>query len=470
VTSSEFTKALRRDRVVLNTIRHHSRCFLFDRHGSVALPDLGWGSSLGGHLEELRGRSVLVVTQDQLTAALALIELDGIARRLVVCPPGLSPEYLPEIAAGAEINAVVSDRTTEINLPAAGCFVTCTRSLAAVNPDRRESERSEWILLTSGTTGVPKMAVHTLSSLTAAIRIAGEPDGGVVWSTFYDIRRYGGMQIFLRATMGGQSLVLSDAEESTGDFLIRVGSLGVTHVSGTPSHWRRALMSPSAHQIAPRYVRLSGEIVDQGILDSLKACYSNATVVHAFASTEAGVGFDVRDGLAGFPADFVDRSGADVEIRVKDGSLRLRSTGNAAHYLGGSTADFTDAEGFVDTRDMVELRAGRYYFIGRRDGVINVGGLKVHPEEIEAVINRHPRVQMSLVKGRKSPLTGSLVVAEVVVKSDFHTGGGADPATQTLKTEILDACRRSLAPYKVPASIRIVPSLDVTGSGKLARA
>ena len=470
MTSSEFTKALRRDRVVLNTIRHPSGCFLFDRHGSVAVPDLGWGSSLGGRLEELRSHSVLVVTQDQLTAALALIELDGIARRLVVCPPGLAPEYLPAIAATAEIDAVVSDVTTEINLPGAVCSVTCTRSLSAVNPERRESQRSEWILLTSGTTGVPKMAVHTLSSLTAAIRIAGEPDAGVVWSTFYDIRRYGGMQIFLRATMGGQSLVLSDAEESTGDFLIRAGSRGVTHISGTPSHWRRALMSPSAHQIAPRYVRLSGEIVDQGILDSLKACYPNATVVHAFASTEAGVGFDVRDGLAGFPADFVGQSGAEVEIRVKDGSLRLRSTGNAAHYLGGSTADFTDTDGFIDTRDMVERRDNRYYFIGRRDGVINVGGLKVHPEEIEAVINRHPRVQMSLVKARKSPLTGSLVVAEVVVKSDFTPGDAADAATQNLKTEILEACRHSLAPYNVPASIRIVPSLDVTGSGKLARA
>jgi acyl-coenzyme A synthetase/AMP-(fatty) acid ligase len=418
----------------------------------------------------LRARSVLVVTQDQLTAALALIELDGIARRLVVCPPGLSPEHLPVIAANAEVDAVVSDAATEIKVPGAGCLVTCSRRLAAVNPDRHESERSEWILLTSGTTGVPKMALHTLASLTAAFRIVGEPDGGVVWSTFYDIRRYGGMQIFLRAVIGGQSLVLSDAEESPGDFLIRARTLGVTHISGTPSHWRRALMSPSATQIAPRYVRLSGEIVDQAILDSLKACYRNATVIHAFASTEAGVGFDVRDGLAGFPADFVGRSGANVGIRVVDGSLRLRSTGNAAHYLGGSSKDFTDAEGFVDTRDMVELRDDRYYFIGRRDGVINVGGLKVHPEEIEAVINRHPRVQMSVVKARKSPLTGSLVVAEVVVKCDFNPGGAADPATQNLKTEILDACRRSLAPYKVPASIRIVPSLDVTGSGKLARA
>src|SRR5262249_41950110 len=152
---------------------------------------------LGGRLEELRGHSVLVVTQDQLTAALALIELDGIARRLVVCPPGLAPEYLPAIAATAEIDAVVSDVTTEINLPGAVCSVPGPRSSRGVNREGGESQRSEWFLLPSGTTGVPKMAAPTLSILTAAIRIAGEPDAGVVWSTFYDIRRYGGMQIFL---------------------------------------------------------------------------------------------------------------------------------------------------------------------------------------------------------------------------------------------------------------------------------
>ena len=61
---------------------------------SVPLRDLAWGSSLGGRLKELRGRSVLVATRDQLTAALALIELDGIARRMVLCPGDLARDRL----------------------------------------------------------------------------------------------------------------------------------------------------------------------------------------------------------------------------------------------------------------------------------------------------------------------------------------------------------------------------------------
>ena len=105
-------------------------------------------------------------------------------------------------------------------------FVTCSPKLTRVACDRRESHRTEWILLTSGTTGVPKMAVHTLSSLTGAIKGDGRRGDGVVWSTFYDIRRYGGLQIFLRALFDGASLVLSSAEESTGDFLTRAGAHG----------------------------------------------------------------------------------------------------------------------------------------------------------------------------------------------------------------------------------------------------
>ena len=454
---------------MLSSEKSLSDCSLVGRDANVALADLTWGSCLGGRLEDLRGRSVLIATRDQLTAGLAMIELDGIAPRMVLCPGGLPRDCLPYVIATAEVDAVVSDEIDhDGDFAAARCFVTCSPRLACAEHDRSESCRTEWILLTSGTTGDPKMAAHTLSSLTGAIKSGTKSNDHQIWGTFYDIRRYGGLQIFLRAVLSGASLVLSNAEESTSDFLLRAGAHGVTHISGTPSHWRRALMSPSAGAIAPRYVRLSGEIVDQVILDSLRAFYPDASIVHAFASTEAGVGFEVADGIAGFPASLIGRRDDEVEMKVEDGSLRIRSSRNAARYLGNSAEMLVDDDGFVDTRDLVELHGDRYYFVGRRDGVINVGGLKVHPEEVESVINSHPCVQMSLVKARKNPITGALVVADVVVKSDSRARA-ADALAQRLKTDILEACRQALAPYKVPAMIKFVPSLEVASSGKLAR-
>jgi acyl-coenzyme A synthetase/AMP-(fatty) acid ligase len=75
---------------------------------------------------------------------------------------------------------------------------------------------------------------------------------------------------------------------------------------------------------------------------------------------------------------------------------------------------------------------------------------------------------MSLVKGRKSPITGAVVVADVVLKRALGITEGT-VETEALKREIIEKCHGALAPHKVPAAIRFVPALAVTGSGKLAR-
>ena len=122
--------------------------------------------------------------------------------------------------------------------------------------------------------------------------------------------------------------------------------------------------------------------------------------------------------LAGFPASFFDHDRDGVELKVVDGSLRIRSPRTASRYVGAQQPALLDGDGFVDTGDMVELRGDRYVFAGRKGGIINIGGLKVHPEEIEAVINRHPQVRMSLVRPKKSPVTGAIVIADVVLRTE----------------------------------------------------
>jgi acyl-CoA synthetase (AMP-forming)/AMP-acid ligase II len=438
---------------------------LLDREARVRLGDLVGGTALGGRLAELGGRSVLIAAARQLTSALALIELDGVARRLTILPPDVNPDHLQALLAGAEIDAVVVDG------PAPQCShlplcVTCTPDLVSRAGRPPSGARTEWVLLTSGTTGVPKMVVHSLAGLTAAIAPVKRSDP-VVWATFYDIRRYGGLQIFLRAVIGGASLVLSHSGEPVAEHLARLARHGVTHLSGTPSHWRRALMSPDIRKIAPRYVRLSGEIADQAVLDSLRAAFPGADIGHAYASTEAGVVFAVDDGRAGFPPSFLDGARDGVEIKIVDGSLRIRSAGAASRYVGGANAAaLHDSEGFVDSGDMVERQGDRYFFVGRKGGIINIGGLKVHPEEVEAVINRHPRVRMSLVRPKRSPFTGAIVVADVVLTAPCAADAGNEAE---LRDDILELCRGALPRHKVPAAISFVPALAVAATGKLLR-
>jgi acyl-coenzyme A synthetase/AMP-(fatty) acid ligase len=431
--------------------------------GSASWGELAAGSALDLRAGELRESCVLLAVTDQFAAAAALIQIDGVASRMVLYPPDLSREHLAYVAETAGARVIVTDRPLSEPIDAREVLVMPSRSeFNAVQAAETSPVETEWILLTSGTTGRPKLVQHTLASLTGAIDPGYQP--GRTWSTFYDIRRYGGLQIFLRAILTGTPLVLKSAQQSVAEFLTRAGELGVTHILGTPSHWRRALMSPAASFIAPQYVRLSGEIADQAILNNLHQQYPQATIAHAFASTEAGVAFVVEDGLMGLPVESL-RHAPGVKMKVENGTLRVRSDRMANCYLGDDTRPLKDAEGFVDTGDAMELHDGRYYFAGRRDGIINVGGLKVHPEEVEAVINRHPQVSMSLVRGRKSPITGSIVVADVVLRANAPN----DSRAPVLQSDILQFCRAELAHHKVPAAINFVPSLAVSDSGKMVR-
>jgi acyl-CoA synthetase (AMP-forming)/AMP-acid ligase II len=435
-----------------------------DARQIISLTNISEQTCLSGRLDELSGRSVLLAVMDQLISGIAMTEIDGIARRMLLCPPGVDAGHIQALIEDADIDAVVTDRPDR--WAAAGMNLIAAARLPEPVAVKAQTERAtEWLMLTSGTSGVPKIVRHTLEGLTGAI-IADGPARGAppVWATFYDIRRYGGLQIFLRAIIGGGSMVLTEPGEPIAAHVARLHARGVTHISGTPSHWRKLLMSGTASGFDPRYVRLSGEIADQAVLDALSRTFPVASIGHAYASTEAGVGFAVNDGLEGFPADMITQSRNGVDLKVEDGSLRIRSRRTAHAYVGRRATALTDVEGFVDTGDIVELHGDRYHFVGRRGGIINIGGLKVHPEEIEAVINRHADVRMSRAKSRRSPITGAIVVADVVLAD-----GGASVRGDDIRDKILTDCRASLAPHKVPAIISFVPSLDMTAAGKLAR-
>jgi acyl-CoA synthetase (AMP-forming)/AMP-acid ligase II len=444
-------------------VTSRSRQTIADTTTRVILGSLQGGTCLQlTEAQALEGRSVLVATTRQMAAVVALIELDGLARRLVLCPPGLAPEDLSYVLETAAIEVVVTDSA---DVGPFGALPHVMLDPAAIRPvpgglcRPHDTIATEWILFTSGTTSRPKMVVHTLASLTAPLSGATAIEQGAVWSTFYDIRRYGGMTILLRALLGEASMVLSDVRETISAFITRAAQDGVTHISGTPSHWRRVLMSPASVAFAPRYVRLSGEVADQALLDQLHVAFPGASVAHAFASTEAGVAFSVGDGREGVPAERLDKGSGAVDLRVQDGSLRIRSEATAKRNLGSGTALLTDADGYIDTGDMLERRGDRYIFVGRREGIINIGGIKVYPEQVEAVINRHPDVLMSRVRARRSPITGAIVVADIVPRG----------VAENLEAQVIAACRAVLVRHQVPVAVYIVPALDILATGKLAR-
>ena len=151
-----------------------------------------------------------------------------------------------------------------------------------------------------------------------------------------------------------------------------------------------------------------------------------------------------------------------VQIAIVGDTIRVRSERCALGFVSPAAPPLADADGWIDTGDIVERRGDRVFFAGRRGGVINVGGSKVHPEEVEAALNAHPAVRASRAFARKNPITGAVVFAEAALYDPRAAGPDAE-------REILDACRTRLPSYMVPVGLRFVADLPLTDAGKLAR-
>jgi acyl-CoA synthetase (AMP-forming)/AMP-acid ligase II len=423
-------------------------------------------SVCSGESDHLTGKTIVLALEDPLLTAIAFVELDGRARRLVITPPELPISAV--FAAGAIVGAdlVLSDREIgDYSGRSARLVRACLHDRG--NPAQRVAD-TEWVFLTSGTSGTPKFVQHTLASLTQSTRSNKRLGTGIRWGTLYDLARFAGLQVLLQAVLGGAGLILSRAEIGLSDRLAILTERSVTHLSATPSLWRRILMSPLAQRLALRQITLGGEIADQAVLDGLRETFPHSRITHIYASTEAGVGFSVNDGRAGFSAELLDVPQPGVQLRVRDGRLWIRSTRAAQRYFAIDQAITSSEDGFIDTGDAVEFRNGRYYFLGRESGTINVGGIKVHPEVIESILNTAPDVRESRVYGRKNPFTGHVAVADVVLRGGpGETTGPAHEADA--RERILGLCRKQLPPHMVPAIIRFVDSITVGSAGKVGR-
>lgn len=323
-----------------------------------------------------------------------------------------------------------------------------------------------WLMTTSGTTGVPKIVTHSVASLTRSVR-GTRPEALPVWGLLYDMTRFAGMQVGLQAMTGHGTLAAIDRDAALGAQVAEMAAAGVTHLSATPTLWRRLLMAPGVEELPLRQITLGGEIAEQTVLDAIRARFPRARVTHIYASTEIGVGFAVNDGRAGFPESYLSAEApAGLAMRVEEGMLWLRPPeAHRTRYLGDNQLD-TDAEGYVRSGDRVEIRpdaeGARVYFLGRDSGVVNVGGVKVYPERVEAVLTADPRVSLAQVAAKSSPITGNLLVATIVP---------ADPAADraALKRDLLAHAQAHLEREAVPAMWRFVDHLETNAAGKIVR-
>ena len=422
--------------------------------------------------DQLHDQRVCVHATSECELAPLLVLLDGVCRQLTLLPPSLSAKQKEQIVSRSGSTVAVCSGPPDFNTAGIEVHSVDVQSDPHSGPSANQQPQgslpeatcsTRWVLPTSGTTGEPKLVAHTLASLTKTIKQDANGGEPFRWGTLYNVAGFAGLQVFLQAWCSGASLILSQRDAELRQRVEDLVAAHCTALSATPTMWRKLLMTCPVADLPLKQITLGGEIVDQAILDALGAAFPSARIVHIYASTEAGVGFTVRDRLAGFPARLLEQPPRGIRLSVSEsGRLCIRSE-QAEQRLLGSEDALCDEDGFIDTGDLVKREGDRYLFLGRANGTINVGGNKVHPEEIENFLLACTGVEQARVMAKPNPITGALVMAEVVPSAVF-----AHDAS-TLRTSLLAACRHQLDPYKVPAVLRVVSELETTSSGKLKR-
>lgn len=306
---------------------------------------------------------------------------------------------------------------------------------------------SEITIFTSGTTGQPKRVTHSVATLARNVR-KGEQYKEHVWAYAYNPTHMAGTQVFFQALMN-QSTMVNVFGESREVVYQQIERYGITHISATPTFYRMLMPFEKAYPSVKR-VTLGGEKSDKQLYEHICNIFPNAKVNNVYASTEAGSLFAAKDDCFQIPANIRDK------FRVENDELLIHKS-----LLGQSDSFVFDGE-YYHSGDLIEWvneAEGLFRFKSRKNELINVGGYKVNPGEVEDAINAIEGVQQSLVYGRSNSILGNIVVAEVKL---------VEGAALT-DLEIRKVLASLLQDFKVPRKIQIVDELSMTRTGKLKR-
>ncbi len=301
-------------------------------------------------------------------------------------------------------------------------------------------------LFTSGTTGLPKKVSHKYDSIARQVR-QGDRHSEDVWGFAYNPTHMAGLQVFLQALLNRNSIVRLFGLDSK-EIVKEIQVNGISHISATPTFYR-LLLPPVDVCPSVRRITSGGEKFDERTLGQLESLFPNAKFTNVYASTEAGTLFASQGN------EFAVRDGMKDRVKVEAGELLIHKS-----LLGNSDSLRIDGE-WYHTGDLVEVVSEdplTFHFVSRNNEMINVGGYKVNPNEVEDCLRECDGVVDAKVYGKANRIMGNIVLCDVIRKD----------STVSEKV-ILDTLRQKLQEFKIPRMIRFVDHLDVTRTGKISR-
>jgi len=335
-------------------------------------------------------------------------------------------------------------------------------------------------LYTGGTTGVPKAAVLTHRNLVANLLQAASwdpqlrPGQEVALAVLPFFHSYGMTSVLNFSMWMGATVVLVPRFDPR-LVLQAVRRHRPTLFHGVPTMYIALLNTPELRRVSFRSVRagISGAMGLPREVQRQWEAVTGGRLVEGYGLTEASPVTHCnplyglrKEGSIGIPvpdtdARVVDPDTGEVLPPGQVGELEVRGPQVMRGYLNrpDETARVLH-DGWLRTGDMARVdEDGFFYVVDRKKEMINVGGLKVFPREVEEVLYRHPAVREAAAVGVPDPVRGEVVKAFVALREGQH-------ATEQ---ELVDFCRQHLAPHKVPRAVEIRPQLPKTLIGKVLR-
>lgn len=375
----------------------------------------------------------LLKTQDLFTYFVNLVKALANGVPLTLLDSDLNPTELSGIDA-KEVNV---SRKLDIR-----SFKSMEEVMSAVR-----GSCSHITIFTSGTTGQPKRVEHSISTLTRSVRI-GERYKGLVWAYAYNPTHMAGLQVFFQAFENLNTLV-NVFNHSRKEVYECIERHAITHISATPTFYRLLLPFEKEYKTVQR-VTLGGEKSDGHLYDSIHRIFPCAKINNVYASTEAGSLFASQGDVFRIPDSIINK------FRVEGDELLIHRS-----LLGQSDSFDFDGDYYHsgDLIEWIDRSKGTFRFKSRKNELINVGGYKVNPSEVEAAINGLDGVRQSRVYGRPNSVLGNILCAEVQLEEN----------ASLTDLDIRRYLQLRLQDFKIPRRIRFVDSFSLTRTGKLKR-
>ena len=388
--------------------------------------------------EKIEKGSVISIEADFSPRAIALM-LALVDRNCVIVPLSSSvATQIPEFREIAQVEVIISVSADDVpEIVRTGNDVTHPVLVGLKN-----IKHPGLILFSSGSTGKSKAAVHDFVPMLQKYKLQRHSLRTITFLLFDHI---GGVNTLLY-NLSNAGCVITVADRRPETVCEAIEKYAVELLPTSPTFLNLMLMSGALETSkldSLKMITYGTEVMPESTLARIHELLPNVKLLQTYGLSEVGI---LRSKSKSSDSLWVQVGGEGFETRVVDGLLEIKAQSAMLGYLN-APSPFTD-DGWFKTGDAVEVDGDYIKILGRKSEIINVGGEKVYPAEIESMLQTMEGVVEVVVSAEPHPLTGNIVVARVKLSTDEDL--------PRFRKRMREFCSAKLARFKIPQKIELV--------------